>query len=412
MADSLNASTSSSPPLTSAQLSTLLLSLSHSLSLSQTFLSSRSLSLSPSLALPLDSALRSASLSFSRLLSLLPLPLQTLCLQSILSVPPPLQFPSSWFLQLLSDDSSASPPSFRVFFRVSKPTFFLLLRTLQLPHSSIPPEHKLGVTLFRLAHSAQFSAITRRFGLSSPSLACRAFYEVCHEITTKLNHLIAFNSDNISMVTQGFHHLSLPNCCGVIGYTRFPIKKESSSNSTIAQALVDSNGRFMDLSVGWHGSMIPIQILRRTSLFKSGLIVPPRYVLGDSSCPLLPWLITPYRKDPNSDLVSSQLVFNEVHNQGMEIVNKAFRMVKDRWRLLIGGWKETQAHALPYIVVTSCLLHNFLISCGEPLPEAEKMVPIEMGFGEFEGEGDEGGERMRDALASHLFNVRSHSHFG
>ncbi|KAJ1700318.1 hypothetical protein LUZ63_000097 [Rhynchospora breviuscula] len=389
-------------PLPCSRLSQLISLLASSLSLSRRFLD---LTLPPSLSLPLDSSLLSASLSLSRLLSLLPLPLQSLSLAS-LSIPPSLPFPSSWFLRLLS--SPNSPSAFPLSFRLSRPAFYSLLQSLRLPFSSLPPEHKLGIALFRLAHAAPFHTIARRFGLSSPSLACQAFYQVCHAITTRLCHLFAFSSD-ITLLTQGFHHLSLPNCCGVLGYARFPIKHDSLGGSLIAQALIDSNGRFIDLSVGWHGSMKPLQILTRSNLYHTQLVSPPRYVLGGSCCPLLPWLITPYTIGPQSP--STHVVFNQVHACAMDMVNKAFGLVKDRWRLLSEKWKEGQAEALPYVVVAGCLLHNFLENCGEPVPEkvllGTELVPEPLpGFADFEGEGDEGGIRMRDALASHLIMAR------
>lgn len=98
----------------------------------------------------------------------------------------------------------------------------------------------------------------------------------------------------------------------------------------------------------------------------------------------------------------------------MEIVNKAFGLVKDRWCLLSERWKEGQAEALPYVVVVGCLLHNFLENCCEPVPEkvlhSTEALPESLpGFADFEGEGDEGGVRMRDALASHLIMARPQS---
>lgn len=155
--------------------------------------------------------------------------------------------------------------------------------------------------------------------------------------------------------------------------------------------------------------MKPVQILTQTNLYQTQLVTLPRYVLGGSCCPLLPWLITPYKIGLESP--SGHVVFNQVHACGMEMVNKAFGLVKDRWRLLGQSWKEGQAEALPYVVVASCLLHNFLENCGEPVPEkvllSTDVVPEPLpGFADFEGEGDEGGVRMRDALASHLIMTR------
>lgn len=69
----------------------------------------------------------------------------------------------------------------------------------------------------------------------------------------------------------------------------------------MVQALVDSNGKFTDISAGWPSTMKPEAIFRQTKLFSiaeevlsgaptklgNGVMV-PRYILGDSCLPLLP----------------------------------------------------------------------------------------------------------------------------
>jgi hypothetical protein len=50
-----------------------------------------------------------------------------------------------------------------------------------------------------------------------------------------------------------------------------------------------------------------------------------------------------------------------------------------------------------------CVLHNFLIKWGEPLPEESVDGCLkEEELLVFEGEGDETGQTIRDALAQHL----------
>uniref|UniRef100_A0A0A9ENT3 DDE Tnp4 domain-containing protein n=1 Tax=Arundo donax TaxID=35708 RepID=A0A0A9ENT3_ARUDO len=84
----------------------------------------------------------------------------------------------------------------------------------------------------------------------------------------------------------------------------------------------------------------------------------------------------------------------------MQVVKNAFGHVRARWRLLEECWKGECQQALPYVVVAGCLLHNFLIKCGEPMPEEIKGDAD--AFVDFEGEKDKEGERIRDVLAAHL----------
>nr|CAB3485948.1 unnamed protein product [Digitaria exilis] len=405
-----------SPP--PPQLTSLLALLASSVTLALRFASDRDLLLRPSQTLALDPLLLSAARAVSRLLALLPLHLQTLTLTSLsLSPPtpsPPL--PSSWFLRLLSSSPTALPDSaWRDAFRMSKPAFFHLLHALDLPAASsssslaLPPDHKLGAALFRLAHAAPARAVARRFGLPSPAVAARAFYEVCRAIADRLAVLLDLAApDRIARAVPGFCALSLPNCCGALGYARF------GEAAATAQALVDADGRFLDVSVGWDTEMAPAEILPRTKLYTSQAIVlanapqgelmggsVPRYFLGPASCPLLPWLVTPYSHVDATDDLSKESIFNHVHAHGMQVVKNAFGHVRARWRLLEECWKGECQEALPYVVVAGCLLHNFLIKCGEPMPEETQGNAADE-FGDFEGGKDKEGERIRDVLAAHL----------
>lgn len=384
---------------------------------------SSDLLLLPSQTLKIEASVHSAAVSLVRLLTLLRRSPESLTLNCP-SPASPLSPRPSWFLRFLASSSSLGDPRWPENFRMSKPSFYLLLQTLTPSLNSfpsavsgvvpIPPDHKLGAALFRLAHGAPFRAVARRFGLPSPDLACRAFYEVCKAVADQLGHLFELSSD-LTRVLQGFHWMSLPNCCGALGFSRF-------CSSVIAQALVDSEGRFLDVSAGWRASMPPAEIIPRTKLHSSQAIVLscgpplqlngvgssiPRYFLGGSCCPLLPWLLTPF--SAADELNGAATVYNAVHARGMKLVHRAFARLRARWQLLRGGWKDECAEALPFVIVSACLLHNYLIKCSEPVPhESEMGKEVEDKFPDFEGgKGDKVGQRIRRVLASHLSKVIS-----
>ncbi|KAK6131872.1 hypothetical protein DH2020_034395 [Rehmannia glutinosa] len=171
------------------------------------------------------------------------------------------------------------------------------------------------------------------------------------------------------------------------------------NGSLLVQALVDSEGRFLDVSAGWPGSNKPEDVLKRSKIF-SGL----RIQRSDSCYPLLPWLLTPFN-DKHNELSSSEMAFNEVHHSGMELVRTAFTKVKKRWKLVGKKWKEQCIEAFPFVIVSCCLLHNFLIKCSEVLPEENGEGCRGSEFPVFDGEDNENGKRIRDALASHLSRV-------
>ncbi|PQM42023.1 hypothetical protein Pyn_25598 [Prunus yedoensis var. nudiflora] len=176
--------------------------------------------------------------------------------------------------------------------------------------------------------------------------------------------------------------------CGVLGFGRFGVGGEvlGPNGSLLVQALVDSEGRFLDVSAGWPSAMKLESIFRQTKLYLgveesrdllngpvyelgNGKAI-PQYILGDSCFPLLPWLLTPYiRSDEADSFGSLEKAFNSVHSRAMGLVDTAFGRVRARWQLLSRQWKEECVEFLPFVIVTGCLLHNFLIKCSEPMPD-------------------------------------------
>ncbi|KAI3775400.1 hypothetical protein L1987_49973 [Smallanthus sonchifolius] len=390
------------------------------------FLTNHDLTLHPSQTLILESNISAVSLSISNLLSLIHHPIAF----AIPRPPPP---PPSWFHRLISSESDTDH-LFIEAFRMSKQSFSyqLALLTPSLSSLPIPPNYAVAATLFRLAHAASFNAVARRFDLDSPT-ACRVFYVVCKAIIDNLGHFFELRSD-LNRIVLGFGWISLPNCCGVLGIDTFAVKGNlfGENGSVMVQALVDSEGRFLDVSAGWPSTMKPELILRQSELYSAieesrelltgpsyelndGSSI-PQYILGESCFPLLPWLITPFREsdtdDDNDDddgfddgclnLSSSKQAFNSVHNRGMELLDTAFGRLRARWMILSKEWKEESIESFPYVVVACCLLHNFLIKSNEEFPDEDLDYMRNHDLSDYEGEGDETGERIRSAIASDL----------
>ncbi|XP_055822804.1 protein ALP1-like isoform X2 [Solanum dulcamara] len=391
------------------------------ISSAHSFLLRHDLHLLPHQSLSLESLISSTSSSISNIVSLLSLPPPP-----PRAVPPPRAaltsptdddpLPSCWFQRFLIADSDTL---WAETFNLTKPSFTLLLRLLtpSLSSLSVPPNYALALTLYRLAHCASFSAVSRRFGIDSPT-ACRVFYTVCKAINENLGHLFELKND-INRVIVGFGWISLPNCCGVLGIEKFELNGDfiGENGFLIVQALVDSEGRFLDVSAGWPCTMRPETVLRKSKLYlgveeskeylngssfelNDGNSI-PQYILGDSYFPLLPWLLTPYSGSNEED--GAEMAFNSVHRKGMQLIGTAFGRVREKWKLLAKKWNEQCIQAFPFVIVTCCLLHNFLIKCSEAVTDETEEYPRCEEFPVFDGEVDESGKNIRDALASHLF---------
>ncbi|KAI8128787.1 putative nuclease HARBI1 [Lucilia cuprina] len=83
------------------------------------------------------------------------------------------------------------------------------------------------------------------------------------------------------------------------------------------------------------------------------------WVLGDSAYRPQPYLLTPYR----NPLDSSQILFNEKHNQIRNTISKCLKVLKKRFGCLIttNGLQYTPEKAIK-IVNSCCILHNICIA--------------------------------------------------
>jgi hypothetical protein len=103
------------------------------------------------------------------------------------------------------------------------------------------------------------------------------------------------------------------------------------------QVVVDSEKRFLDLYLGMPGSTHDVLVLRRSSLYylaqnknlfdpHTGIDGFSPYLLGNSSYPLLPWLMVPHCLHRRLSILES--VFNRRLRLGWCIVENAFGILK------------------------------------------------------------------------------------
>ena len=142
------------------------------------------------------------------------------------------------------------------------------------------------------------------------------------------------------------------------------------------QAIVNCNLKFIHVSFGYPGSIHDARVLRLSGLFDLGeneqiLTSPMKIVsgteilpliIGDSAYPLLKWLVKPY---PNrGHLTPDEREFNKRLSAARSVVERAFGMLKGRWRLLLKK-VEQQTRTLSKTVLAACVLHNICIDHGD-----------------------------------------------
>lgn len=81
-------------------------------------------------------------------------------------------------------------------------------------------------------------------------------------------------------------------------------------------------------------------------------------IVGDSSFPLLPWLLTPYQRKL---LPLPQTQFNRRHSETTKPGQMALWKLKDKWRIINGVMWRPDRNRLPKMIFVCCLLHNILL---------------------------------------------------
>ena len=139
---------------------------------------------------------------------------------------------------------------------------------------------------------------------------------------------------------------------------------------------MNSRLRFQHVAVGYRGSIHDARVLRvrgifdlaeneeilsaRTRMVNGGLLKP--MLVGDSAYPLKNWLIKPFSN--RGRLSPQKRRFNEKLSAMRSVIERAFGLLKKRWRLLLK--KIEQSHtSVPRSVTAACVLHNFCVMQGD-----------------------------------------------
>ena len=147
-------------------------------------------------------------------------------------------------------------------------------------------------------------------------------------------------------------------------------------------AVVDARGRFVYVDVGCAGSMADTTVLRTSSLATAQVIksranaTPPiRYgffLLADAGFASLPWVVQNYtaiqcQKSPGCRK------FNHCIGRGRGIVERAYGMLKMRFKRIGGRSSFDRKEQVSRFVRVCCALHNLAIDMESTLFQAQRV---------------------------------------
>ena len=273
-----------------------------------------------------------------------------------------------WFDSTLNDQNFEQ--HWRSDFRMSQDTLRDIVRVVQPAlkkrdtqfRRAIPIEKRVAIALWRLSTGNSFRTVAKTFAVGK-STAVQITREFCSEMLRLAPRYIHFprsRKETAEAIKQFkvFCQCRIPQVLGALDGTHIPIvapnvdgkvdyfsRKQRYTIST--QGLVGANLVFLDVATGFPGSCHDARNLRNTSLHSQAengeILTKPEdviensrvrpLVLGDGAYPLLPWLIKPYNFGPA--LTRSEKLFNKKLCSARVTVERAFGILKARWRCLL-----------------------------------------------------------------------------
>ncbi|KAI2647209.1 Protein ANTAGONIST OF LIKE HETEROCHROMATIN PROTEIN 1 [Labeo rohita] len=211
----------------------------------------------------------------------------------------------------------------------------------------VPVDQCVAICIWRLATNVEFRTISHLFGIGQ-STAVSVTNHVASAIVKNLLSLFIRtpSEQEFESIIQGFRdRWGFPQCGGAIDGTHIGILAPPVSSADY----YNRKGFYsVILQERFEGVDVPVVILE------------------DAAYPLLPWLMKPYPE--NQQTTPAQATFNNRLSKARMTVERAFDLLKGRWRCLM---KRCDCHIdnINTIISACCMLHNFCQVNGEECEE-------------------------------------------
>ena len=298
---------------------------------------------------------------------------------------------SLWWSTLAGEESS-----WQENFRINAPLFQYLMGRLGPDlalqdtrfRRSVPVRKQMLIGLYFLAQAPMaMRQIGDKFGVGEAT-ASRCVSRFCTALITAERSRVSFYFQGPALleVMQGFERQrGLKNVCGAIDCTHVRHSKprgvalpsdyvdRHQNFSTVMQAIVDSNCRFLDVYIGWPGSVHDTRIFYNSSfaykvlahsimqepiLNIQGVHVLP-YLVGDAGYPLKPYMMIPYPLNQLTQRKNRE--YNFKHSSTRMCVERSFGQLKNRWRVLGDTMRVRNMDKVQDIIFACVILHNLCL---------------------------------------------------
>ncbi|XP_014667953.1 PREDICTED: uncharacterized protein LOC106809400 [Priapulus caudatus] len=283
---------------------------------------------------------------------------------------------------------------FRQYLRMSPESFLHILDKIKdkitkedtVMRQAITAKERLSVTLRFLATGESFRSLSFQYRMGE-----RTISEIIKETTaaivdTMKNEYLKTPSTEVEWkaIAKNFNEKwDFPLCLGALDGKHVAIRQPGYSGSqffnykhffsVILLALVDADYRFIYVDIGAAGRCGDAGVFRESTLKKAmddnSLNFPtaenleetgPKcsyQIIGDDAFPLQHNIMKPY---PHRNMDHNQKIFNYRLSRARRVVENAFGILANRFRVF-STTICLDPDFLDYIIMSACILHNFLI---------------------------------------------------
>ncbi|XP_036139704.1 putative nuclease HARBI1 [Monomorium pharaonis] len=238
----------------------------------------------------------------------------------------------------------------------------------------IAAEKQLLLSLWRFATPDSYRSIIHRFNVAKGT-AINSVRRVVKALCMLSPRFIKWPTENkIQEIICGFFNTSgFPDTIGAIDGTHINIPapainpeayvNRKGRHSIQLQAVCDHTRYFTHIYVGNVGSVHDARVFRLSSLqdYINDPIKFPNntHIIGDAAYTLHKHLLVPY--SDNGHLTQCQKNYNFCHSSTRMVIERAFGLLKERWRSLLHVLAVNRVDLVPYYVLTCCVLHNICL---------------------------------------------------
>ena len=271
-------------------------------------------------------------------------------------------------------------------FRLSRHTVGCILEALdEDDDAQIPLAKKLLLLLWYLGSVVSIRKVAMMFGLSLGAAWASMDQVVTMLVGLQERHVRFPPKAQLEDIMDRFADKGFPGAIGAVDgcHIRIPRPSENEHayvnrkhyHSIVLMAVVDDQCRFMDICVGWPGSVHDSRVFKNSPLgmkltspqFREQTLPDDSHIIGDAAFQLSTYLLTPFRdnqiraRGEGEPTPEQKKYYNYKLSGARAVVEHAFGLLKGRFRRL--DYLETKSiEKANRIVGSACVLHNM---CGE-----------------------------------------------